>query len=63
MLQPAIHPLAGMNTASDNRQEVIAGLSVSGQVPTSAAIASSKIAITLDRAFIVGLRQYRHRGV
>src|SRR4029079_13690002 len=47
----AVHPLAGMNTASDNRYEVIASLSVSGLVPISAAIAGSDVAITVESMF------------
>src|SRR4051795_7086760 len=45
------HPLAGMNTASDNRYEVIASLSVSGLVPISAAIAGSDVAMTVESMF------------
>src|ERR1700722_4406390 len=38
----AVQPLAGMNTASDNRYDVMASLSVNGLVPISAAIAGSE---------------------
>ena len=44
----AVQPLAGMNTASDSRYEVIASFSVSGLVPISAAIAGSEVAITVE---------------
>src|ERR1700752_1939326 len=47
----AVQPLAGMNTASDNRYDVIASLSVSGLVPISAAIAGSEVAITVESMF------------
>src|SRR3954464_10574879 len=47
----AVQPLAGMKTASDNRYEVIASLSVSGLVPMSAAIAGSEVAITVESMF------------
>ena len=47
----AVQPLAGMNTASDNRYEVIASFSVSGLVPISAAIAGSDVAITVESMF------------
>src|ERR1700716_455006 len=47
----AVHPLAGMNTASDSRYEVIASFSVSGLVPISAAIAGSEVAITVESMF------------
>ena len=40
-----------MNTASDNRYEVIASFSVSGEVPISAAIAGSEVAITVASMF------------
>ena len=47
----AVQPLAGMNTASDSRYEVIASFSVSGLVPISAAIAGSEVAITVESMF------------
>src|SRR3954453_21283559 len=47
----AVQPLAGMNTASDSRYEVIASLSVSGLVPMSAAIAGSDVAMTVESMF------------
>ena len=47
----AVQPLAGMNTASDSRYEVIASFSVSGLVPISAAIAGSDVAITVASMF------------
>src|SRR6478735_5554439 len=47
----AVQPLAGMNTASDNRYEVIASFKVSGLVPISAAIAGSEVAITVESMF------------
>src|SRR3954470_1995247 len=49
--RPAVQPLAGMNTASDSRYEVIASFSVSGLVPISAAIAGSEVAITVESIF------------
>src|SRR3954468_5367787 len=47
----AVQPLAGMNTASDSRYEVIASFKVSGLVPISAAIAGSEVAITVESMF------------
>src|SRR6266567_5810728 len=47
----AVQPLAGMNTASDSRYEVMASFSVSGLVPISAAIAGSDVAITVESMF------------
>src|SRR3954454_21738686 len=47
----AVQPLAGMNTASDSRYEVIASFSVSGLVPISAAIAGSEVAMTVASMF------------
>ena len=47
----AVQPLAGMNTASDSRYEVMASFSVSGLVPMSAAIAGSEVAITVESMF------------
>ncbi len=47
----AVQPLAGMNTASDSRYEVMASFSVSGLVPMSAAIAGSDVAITVESMF------------
>src|SRR4051812_21757894 len=47
----AVQPLAGMNTASDSRYEVIASFSVSGLVPMSAAIAGSEVAMTVESMF------------
>ena len=47
----AVQPLAGMNTASDKRYDVIASFSVSGLVPMSAAIAGSEVAITVESMF------------
>src|SRR6202140_3263539 len=47
----AVQPLAGMNTASDKRYEVMASFSVSGLVPISAAIAGSDVAITVESMF------------
>ena len=47
----AVQPDAGMNTASDSRYEVIASFSVSGEVPMSAAIAGSEVAITVASMF------------
>src|SRR4051812_7854457 len=47
----AVQPLAGMNTASDSRYEVIASFNVSGLVPISAAIAGSEVAITVESMF------------
>ena len=47
----AVQPLAGMNTASASRYDVIASFSVSGLVPISAAIAGSEVAITVESMF------------
>src|ERR1700733_13609251 len=47
----AVQPLAGMNTASDNKYEVMASFRVSGLVPISAAIAGSEVAITVESIF------------
>src|SRR5436305_818950 len=47
----AVQPLAGMNTASDSRYEVMASFRVSGLVPMSAAIAGSEVAITVESMF------------
>src|SRR3954452_13245024 len=47
----AVQPLAGMNTASDKRYEVIASFNVSGDVPISAAIAGSEVAMTVESMF------------
>src|SRR5947208_4069600 len=47
----AVQPLAGMNTASDSKYEVMASFSVSGLVPISAAIAGSEVAITVESMF------------
>src|SRR4051812_5411081 len=47
----AVQPLAGINTASDSRYDVIASFSVSGLVPMSAAIAGSEVAITVESMF------------
>src|SRR6266403_1330454 len=47
----AVQPLAGMNTASDSRYEVMASFSVSGLVPISAAIAGSEVAMTVESMF------------
>jgi hypothetical protein len=47
----AVQPLAGMNTASDKRYEVMASFSVRGLVPISAAIAGSEVAITVESMF------------
>src|SRR3989440_11959030 len=47
----AVQPLAGMNTASDSRYEVIASFRVSGLLPISAAIAGSEVAITVESMF------------
>jgi hypothetical protein len=47
----AVQPLAGMNTASDSRYEVMASFSVNGLVPMSAAIAGSEVAITVESMF------------
>src|SRR5882762_6919792 len=47
----AVQPLAGMNTASDSRYEVMASLSVRGLVPMSAAIAGSDVAMTVESMF------------
>src|SRR3981189_3129086 len=47
----AVQPLAGMNTASDSRYEVMASFSVSGLAPMSAAIAGSEVAITVESMF------------
>src|SRR5713101_8631684 len=47
----AVQPLAGMNTASDSRYEVMASFSVSGLAPISAAIAGSEVAITVESMF------------
>src|SRR3954463_1709145 len=49
----AVQPLAGMNTASDSRYEVMASFSVSGLVPMSAAIAGSEVAITVESMFSI----------
>src|SRR6266481_5825014 len=46
-----VQPLAGMNTASDKRYEVIASFSVKGLVPMSAAIAGSEVAMTVESMF------------
>src|SRR5260370_31499983 len=64
--QSAVQPLAGMNTASDNRYEVMASFNVSGLVPISAAIAGSEVAITVESMFSMnragatmsGIRRY-----
>src|SRR5712671_4854225 len=47
----AVQPLAGMNTASDSRYEVMASFSVSGLAPMSAAIAGSEVAMTVESMF------------
>ena len=47
----AVQPLAGMNTASASRYDVIASFSVSGLVPISAAIAGSEVAMTVESMF------------
>src|SRR5882762_192648 len=47
----AVQPLAGMNTASDSRYEVMASLCVRGLVPMSAAIAGSEVAMTVESIF------------
>ena len=47
----AVQPLAGMNTASESKYEVIASFSVSGLVPMSAAIAGSEVAMTVASMF------------
>src|SRR4051812_5391518 len=47
----AVQPLAGMNTASDSRYEVIASFRVSGLVPISAAMAGSEVAMTVESMF------------
>src|SRR3984957_12203885 len=47
----AVQPLAGMNTASDSRYEVMASFSVSGLVPMSAAIAGSEVEMTVESMF------------
>src|SRR4051812_3693310 len=47
----AVQPLAGMNTASDSRYEVMASFRVSGLVPISAAIAGSEVAMTVESMF------------
>src|ERR1700692_4759508 len=47
----AVQPLAGINTASDSRYEVMASFSVSGLAPISAAIAGSEVAITVESMF------------
>ena len=47
----AVQPLAGMNTASDRRYDVMASFSVSGLVPMSAAIAGSEVAMTVESMF------------
>src|SRR3954467_6113019 len=47
----AVQPLAGMNTASDSRYEVIASFRVSGLVAVSAAIAGSEVAMTVESMF------------
>src|ERR1700704_170312 len=49
----AVQPLAGMNTASDSRYEVMASFRVSGLVPISAAIAGSDVAITVESMFSI----------
>src|SRR3954462_8521429 len=59
----AVHPLAGMNTASDNRYEVIASLSVSGLVPISAAIAGSDVAMTVESMFSMNRAVATRRGI
>src|SRR5476649_2018804 len=47
----AVQPLAGMNTASDSRYEVMASFRLSGLVPISAAIAGSEVAMTVESMF------------
>src|SRR3954447_2738975 len=47
----AVQPLAGMNTASDSRYEVMASFRVSGLVPISAAMAGSEVAMTVESMF------------
>src|SRR6266436_2546449 len=47
----AVQPLAGMNTASERRYEVMASFSVSGLVPISDAIAGSDVAMTVESMF------------
>src|SRR5260370_30727333 len=47
----AVQPLAGINTASDSRYEVMASFSVRGLAPISAAIAGSEVAITVESMF------------
>src|SRR4030081_617699 len=59
----AVQPLAGMNTASDKRYEVIASFSVSGLVPISAAIAGSDVAITVESMFSMNRAVATMRGI
>src|ERR1700691_5662678 len=47
----AVQPLAGMNTASASKYEVMASFSVSGLVPMSAAMAGSEVAMTVESMF------------
>src|SRR5260221_675577 len=47
----AVQSLAGINTASDIRYEVMASFSVRGLAPISAAIAGSEVAITVESMF------------
>src|SRR6266704_4857540 len=47
----AVQPLAGMNTASESRYDVMASFSVSGLVPISVAIAGSEVAMTVESMF------------
>src|ERR1700716_520810 len=59
----AVQPLAGMNTASDSRYEVMASFSVSGLGPISAAIAGSEVAITVESMFSMKREQATMRGM
>src|SRR3954464_15155910 len=59
----AVQPLAGMNTASDSRYEVMASFRVSGLVPMSAAIAGSEVAITVESMFSINRAVATMRGI
>src|SRR5215212_1462127 len=59
----AVHPLAGIKTASDNRYDVIASFRVSGLVPMSAAIAGSEVAMTVESMFSMNRAVATMRGI
>ncbi len=59
----AIQPLIGMKIASATRYEVTASLSAMGEVPISAAIAGSDVAMTVESICSMKSATARMRGV